>query len=152
VLQWQAGRNAVSDFNLQEWTKIHNRIPQGVRFLEHTFTEPASFRLRVSPVSPGVYAILTADRSGEAPVYEVIYFGECDDFSRQVARTHELFHHWVDAARGLENLYVAYFATPFLSEGERRALRNSLVDHYHPVANDRAGRHFSIGALLGIGR
>jgi hypothetical protein len=142
----------VSDFNLQGWTKIHNRIPQGIRFLEHTFTEPASFRLRVSPVSPGVYAILTADRSGEAREYGVIYFGECDDFSRQVTRTHEHFHDWVEEAGGLENLYVAYYATPYLSETDRRALKNSLVENCHPVCNDKAGRHFSIGGLLGIGR
>lgn len=147
-----SGGNVVNNFNLQEWTKVHNLVPQGVKFLEHTFTEPASFRLRVSPVSPGVYAILVADRSGEAPEYEVIYFGECDDFSRQVARTHVLYRDWLEEAGGLENLYVAYYATPFISEGQRRAMKNSLVEEYHPVCNEKAAKHFSFGALLGIGR
>jgi hypothetical protein len=142
----------VSDFNLEQWTKLHNRIPHGIKFLEHTFTEPTSFRLRVSPVSPGVYAILVANRSGDGPEYEVIYFGECDDFSRQVARTHDRYRDWLEEAGGLENLYVAYYATPFLSEAQRRAMKNSLVEHYHPVCNEKAGKHFSFGALLGIGR
>jgi hypothetical protein len=146
------GRNAVSNFNLEEWAKIHNPIPEGIKFLEHRFTEPASFRLRVSPVSPGVYAILKADRSGEGMEYEVIYFGDCDDFSRQVARTHEFYRDWLEEAGVLENLYVAYYATPFLSEPERRTLKNSLVEHYHPVCNEKASRHFSFGGLLGIGR
>src|SRR5579859_7891930 len=44
-----SGGNVVNNFNLQVWTKAHNLIPQGIKFLEHTFTEPASFRLRVSP-------------------------------------------------------------------------------------------------------
>ena len=117
----------MSDFNLEPWTRIHNKIPQGIKFLEHTFTEPTSFRLRVSPVSPGVYAILAADHSGEGTQYEVIYFGDCDDFSRQAARTHELYHDWLEAAGGLENLYVAYYSTPFRSEGERRAVKNSWL-------------------------
>jgi hypothetical protein len=142
----------VSDFSLETWTKLHNLIPEGIKFLEHTFTEPMSFRLRVSPVSPGVYAILAADHSGANPAYEVIYFGECDDFSRRVARSHELYHDWVDEAGGLENLYVAFYATPFRTEGERRAVKNSLVEQYHPACNEKAGRHFSFGALLGIGR
>jgi hypothetical protein len=119
--------------------------------MEHTFTEPLSFRLRVSPVSPGVYAILVPDRSGEGG-YEVIYFGECDDFPRQVARTHEHYRDWVEEAGGLENLHVAYYATPFLSEAQRRATKISLIDHYHPVCNEKVGKHFSFGALLGIGR
>lgn len=152
MLEWHAGGNAVSNFNVEEWTKVHNPIPQGIKFLEHTFTEPASFRLRVSPVSAGIYAILAVDRSGEAPEYEVIYFGECADFSRQVARTHELYRDWLEEAGGLENLSVAYYATPFLSEAERRAMKNSLVEEYHPVCNEKAARHFSFGALLGIGR
>jgi hypothetical protein len=142
----------VSNFSLEEWTKVHNTIPRGIKFLEHTFTEPASFRLRVSPVSPGVYAILVTDRSDEGPEYEVIYFGECDDFSRHAARTHEHYRDWVTEAGGLENLYVAYFATPFLSEAQRRAMKNSLIEEYHPVCNEKASRHFSFGALLGIGR
>ena len=142
----------MNTFKLEEWIKAHNLVPQGIKFLEHTFTEPASFRLRVSPVSPGIYAILAADRSGGTPEYEVIYFGECDDFSRQVARTHVLFRDWLEVAGGLENLYIAYYATPFLSEAERRAAKNSLVEEYHPVCNEKAARHFSFGALLGIGR
>jgi hypothetical protein len=147
-----SGGNDVNNFNLQEWTKVHNAIPQGIKFLEHTFTEPASFRLRVSPVSPGIYAILAGDRSAVAPEYEVIYFGECDDFSRQVARTHELYRDWLEVAGSLEDLSVAYYATPFISEAQRRAMKNSLVEQYHPVCNGKAARHFSFGALLGIGR
>jgi len=147
-----SGGNGVNNFNLQEWTKVHNLIPQGIKFLEHTFTEPASFRLRVSPVSPGIYAILAGDRSAEAPEYEVIYFGECDDFSRQVARTHELYRDWLEVAGSLENLSVAYYSTPFVSEAQRRTMKNSLVEQYHPVCNGKAARHFSFGALLGIGR
>lgn len=142
----------MNNFNLEEWTKVHNPIPQGIKFLEHTFTEPTSFRLRVSPVTPGIYAILAADRSSGAAEYEVIYFGECDDFSRQVARTHVLYRDWLEEAGGLENLYVAYYATPFLSDAQRRGLKNSLVEQYHPVCNEKAARHFSFGALLGIGR
>ena len=142
----------MSNFNLEAWTKVHNPIPQGIKFLEHTFTEPASFRLRVSPVTPGIYAILAGNRSAEAPEYEVIYFGECDDFSRRVTRTHELYQDWLEEAGGLENLYVAYYSTPFISEAQRRAKKNSLVEQYHPACNERAARHFSFGALLGIGR
>ncbi|HET7212251.1 MAG TPA: hypothetical protein VFL79_01570 [Terriglobia bacterium] len=141
----------MNTFNLQEWVKAHNLVPQGIKFLEHTFTEPASFRLRVSPVSPGIFAIL-AGRPGGAREFEVIYFGECDDFSRQAGRAHELFRDWLEEAGGLENLYIAYYATPFLSEAERRAAKNSLVEEYHPVCNDKAAKHFSFGALLGIGR
>jgi len=141
----------VSNFNLEQWTKLHHSIPPGIKFLEHTFTEPASFRLRLSPVSPGVYAILAPSRSGESE-FEILYFGDCEDFSRQVARTHEHFRNWVEEAGGLENLYVAYYATPFLSEGQSRAVKNSLVEHYHPVCNEKAGKHFSFGALLGKGR
>jgi hypothetical protein len=147
-----SGGNGVSNFNLEQWTKVHNLIPQGIKFLEHTFTEPASFRLRVSPVSQGVYAILAGGRSGEGPDFEVIYFGECDDFSRQVARTHEFYRDWLEEAGGLENLYVAYYATPFISEAQRRAMKNSLVEQYHPVCNEKTAKHFSFGALLGIGR
>ncbi|HET7102317.1 MAG TPA: hypothetical protein VFJ52_14275 [Terriglobia bacterium] len=142
----------MNNFNLEAWSKVHNLIPQGIKFLEHTFTEPTSFRLRVSPVSPGIYAILAGDRSAEAPEYEVIYFGECDDFSRQVARTHELYRDWLEVAGSLEDLSVAYYATPFISETQRRAMKNSLVEQYHPVCNEKAAKHFSFGALLGIGR
>ena len=141
-----------NDFNVEQWMKLHNPVPKGIKFLGHTFTEPASFRLRLSPVSPGVYAILVPDRAGDGNEYEVIYFGECGDFPRQVARAHENYRDWLDEAGGLENLYVAYYATPFLSEGQRRAVKSSLVEHYHPVCNEKAGRHFSFGALLGIGR
>ncbi|TAM82200.1 MAG: hypothetical protein EPN47_09645 [Acidobacteria bacterium] len=141
----------MNDFSLEQWTKLHNMVPHGIKFLEHTFTGPASFRLRLSPVSSGVYAILVPDRSGQAE-YQVIYFGECGDFARQVTRTHEHYQDWVEEAGRLENLYVAYFATPFLTEAQRRTMKNSLIEHYHPVCNEKAGKHFSFGALLGIGR
>lgn len=141
-----------NDFNIEQWVKVHNPVPRGINFQGHTFTEPASFRLRLAPVSPGIYAILTVDRSGDEPEYEVIYFGECDDFPRHVTRTHEHYRDWLTEAGGIEDLYVAYYATPFLSEVQRRAVKNSLIEHYHPVCNERAGKHFSFGALLGIVR
>ena len=38
------------------------------------------------------------------------------------------------------------------NEAQRRAAAGSLAVHCSPVCNQRAGKQFSIGALLGIGR
>lgn len=138
--------------NLEQWMKLKNPVAKGITFLGHTFTEPAQFRLRLSPISPGIYAILVPDRSGNGAEYQVIYFGECDDFPRRVTRTHEHYSDWLAEAGGIEKLYVAFYATPFLAEAQRRAVESSLVAHYHPVCNEKVTKHFSLGALLGIGR
>ncbi len=152
VLEWVTEGITVDNLKVEAWMKVHNAVPKGIKFLGHTFTAPASFRLRLAPVTPGIFAILVVGRSGDGVEYEPIYFGECDDFPRRVTRTHERYRDWLTETGGIENLYVAYYATPFLTEAQRREVKSSLIDHYHPVCNEKAGRHFRFGALLGIGR
>ena len=148
---WAEG-DVVDSLNLDQWTKLSNPEPKGITLLGHTFTEPKSFRLRLSPISPGIYAILMVDRLWGTTEYQVIYFGQCDDFSRHVTRAHEHYGDWLTEAGGIENLYVAFYPTPLLPEVQRRAVESSLIAHYHPVCNERATKHFSFGALLGIVR
>lgn len=142
----------MSSLNLGEWTTPGNPQLNGINLSGYTFTEPVSFRLRLSPISAGLYAIFKADRSWGATEHQIIYIGQCDDFSRRVTRSHEHYGDWVTEAGGIENLYVAFCPMPSLPEGQRRELENSLIANYHPVCNERFSRHFSFGALLGIGR
>jgi hypothetical protein len=137
---------------IQSLTSAGPAEPKGFTLLGHTFTEPVLFRLRRSPVSPGIFAILIADRAWDTTDYEVIYVGHCDDFSRHVTRVHEHYPDWVSEAGDLENLYVSFCPTPSLPEAQRRAAASSLIAHCSPVCNQRVGKQFSIGALLGISR
>lgn len=141
----------MNSLNLDQWAK-YTSSAKGISLLGHTFTDPMSFRLRLSPISPGIYAILTADRSWGETEYRVIYFGQCDDFSRHVARTHEHYSDWLEEAGGIENLYVAFYPTPFLTGTQRRDVESSLIAHYHPVCNEKFSRPFSFHGLLGIGK
>ena len=142
----------MNSLNLDQWPELSNPQPKGITFLGHTFAEPVSFRLRLSPISAGLYAILVADRSWGTTEYHVIYFGQCDDFSRRVTRSHEHYGDWLTEAGSIEKLYVAFYPTPSLSEAQRREVKSSLIAHYHPVCNEKFSRHFSFGALLGIAR
>jgi hypothetical protein len=142
----------VNSLNLEEVARAVSPEPNRITLHGHTFTEPVSFRLRLSPISAGIYAILAADRSYGTTEFQVIYFGQCDDFSRHVTRSHERYEDWLAEAGGIENLYVAYYPIPSLPEAQRRAMAGSLITHYQPVCNEKLARHFSFGALLGIGR
>lgn len=142
----------MSTLNLDQWTTPGKPQLSGINLSGYTFTEPVLFRLRLSPISAGIYAILMGDRSWGATEPQIIYIGQCDDFSRRVSRSHEHYSDWVTEAGGIENLYVAFCPTPSLPEAQRREVESSLVAHYHPVCNERFSRHFSFGALLGIGR
>lgn len=146
------GEDILDNLNLNQSLKPTGPAPKGFTLLGHTFTEPVSFRLRRSPISPGIFAILIADRAWDTTDYEVIYVGQCDDFSRQVTMAHEHYEDWATEAGGIENLYVSFYPTPFLAEAQRRAVENSLIAHYNPSCNERVGKHFSIGTLLGIAR
>ena len=147
------GENILDTLNLiQSFKPACPAEPSGFTVMGHTFTEPVLFRLRRSPISPGVFAILIADRAWDTTDYEVIYVGHCDDFSQHVTRVHEHYETWVAEAGDLENLYVSFCPTPALPEAQRRAVASSLIAHYNPVCNQRAGKQFSIGALLGIAR
>ena len=139
-------------FNLDPLSNSGSPEPEGFTVLGHAFTEPVPFRLRRSPVSPGIYTILMLDRAWDTTEYEVIYVGECDDFSRRVTRVHERYGDWLTEAGGLDNLFVSFCPKPLLPEAQRRAAKSSLIDHYSPVCNQGAGKHFSLGALLGIAR
>lgn len=141
----------MNSLNLDQWAK-YTSSAKGITLLGHTFTDPMSFRLRLSPISPGLYAILTADRSWGKTDYRAIYIGQCEDFSRRVTRTHERYSDWLAEADGIENLYVAFYPTPFLTETQRRDVESSLIEHYHPVCNEKFSKPFSFGGLLGIGK
>lgn len=140
----------MNSLNLDQWTKLGNPPQKGITLLGHTFTEPTSFRLRLSPISAGIYAILTADRSWGTMEYRVIYVRQCDDFSRYVNRAHERYGDWLTEAGSVDNLYVAFCPTPSLTEVQRRGVESSLIAHYHPVCNEKPSKHLSFGALLGI--
>jgi hypothetical protein len=141
----------LDNLNLNQSLEPVGPEPKGFTLLGHVFTEPVSFRLRRSRISAGIYAILIADRAWDTTDYEVIYVGQCDDFSRRVTMAHEHFADWATEAGGVDNLYVSFYPTPFLPEAQRRAVESSLIAHYNPPCNERA-KHFSIGALLGIAR
>ena len=155
ILLWNRikGEDILDTLNLIQSLKSAGPAePSGFTVLGHTFTEPVLFRLRRSPILPGIFAILIADRAWDTTDYEVIYVGHCDDFSRHVTRVHEQYDAWVTEAGDLENLYVSFCPAPLLPEAQRRAAASSLIAHYNPVCNQRAGKQFSIGALLGISR
>jgi hypothetical protein len=121
--------------NVTGWTTIFFTPPAGITFLNRAFTEPTSFHATLPPVASGIYAILTHDPSCKPRPYRAIYFGESSNFSATVTDSHEFFNDWVREAGGIANTYVAFCATPFLREEQRRWAENDLILRYRPVCN-----------------
>lgn len=117
------------------WTNVFSTPSAGITFLNRAFTEPTPFHLMLPPVASGIYAILAPDPSCKPRPYRAIYFGESGNFSASVTDSHECFNEWVREAGGIANTYVAFCATPFLREEQRRWAENDLILRYRPVCN-----------------
>lgn len=110
--------------------------PQGILFKERRFSEPAPFFLAVQnlPVCAGLYAILIPDCSWGPRSYGAIYFGEAEELARRVGYLHERYGDWCRAAGG-SNLYLATHEMRDVSERDRKAAAEELIQTYSPACN-----------------
>jgi len=85
---------------------------------------------------PGVYAILVFDPTAHPEPFRAVYFGQAEDLSARVVRSHEKYSEWTRAAGGAQ-LHVAYYLMPNSNEPQRCAVEQGLISHYSPECNDK---------------
>lgn len=112
------------------------RKPNGINFDNIWFTEPISFECFPPPFGGGLYAILIPDITARPRTYREIYFGQAEDLSERVCKSHEKYRDWAKQAGGADRLYVAFHAMTG-TERERVALEERLIDMYKPACNDK---------------
>jgi hypothetical protein len=99
------------------------------------FSEPLSFPTRFLVPVAGLYAILVPDGSATPRPFRPIYFGEAEDLSQRVTRSHEKYDEWCKAASGATNLRLALCYMSRSTKQERTTVESGIVQHYKPCCN-----------------
>lgn len=95
---------------------------------------PLSWKL---PQLSGVYAVLCRQSPLRAPfLYTVIYVGQSANLAeRGFPRNHHAFRRWLNVSRGMNNLFIAILPTDNLTDQERQAVEQRMIQTNNPTCN-----------------
>jgi len=97
------------------------------------FTTPAIFNGNVANKDSGVYVIMTKP---EPQIYNVLYFGETENFSKRLDANHEKIHCWKQ--NQISGLYYSLYIMSGSPQEQRQSIESELIKIYNTSCNDRA--------------
>jgi len=101
------------------------------------FTTPAIFNGNVANKDSGVYVIMTKPEPQNKPqIYNVLYFGETENFSKRLDANHEKIHCWKQ--NQISGLYYSLYIMSGSPQEQRQSIESELIKIYNTSCNDRA--------------
>ena len=97
------------------------------------FTTPAIFNGNVANKDSGVYVIMTKP---EPQIYNVLYFGETENFSKILDANHEKIHCWKQ--NQISGLYYSLYIMSGSPQEQRQSIESELIKIYNTSCNDRS--------------
>jgi len=100
------------------------------------FTTPAIFNGNVTNKDSGVYAIMTKpDPQNKPQIYDVLYFGETENFSKKLDTNHEKIPCWKQ--NQISGLYYSLYIMSGAPQEQRRSIESVLIKIHNSSCNDR---------------
>ena len=100
------------------------------------FTTPALFNGDVANKDSGVYAIMTKpDPQNKPQTYDVLYFGETENFSKRLDTNHEKILCWKQNQKS--GLYYSLYIMYGSPQEQRQTLESQLIKMHNSLCNDR---------------
>jgi hypothetical protein len=99
-----------------------------------SFTTPAIFNGNVASKESGVYAIMTKPEPQKKPqIYNVIYFGETENFSKRLDVNHEKIPCWKQ--NQISGLYYSLYMMSGSPQKQRQSIESELIKIHNTSCN-----------------
>jgi hypothetical protein len=99
------------------------------------FTAPAIFNGNVASKDSGVYVIMTKpDPQNKPQTYDVLYFGETENFSKRLDTSHEKILCW--KRYQINGLYYSLYIMSGSPQDQRQSIKSLLIKMHNSSCNN----------------